>query len=85
MRKSVVSPDVFSFGRAISACKEGGQWQRVAPLLDEMRRGSVWPDVFSFGVAIPACEEGWQWQRVAPLLDETVSYTHLTLPTICSV
>eukprot|EP00973_Karenia_brevis_P047058 6531756-Karenia_brevis.AAC.1 len=28
---------VISFYAAISACEMGGQWQRVAPLLDEMQ------------------------------------------------
>eukprot|EP00973_Karenia_brevis_P032598 4500295-Karenia_brevis.AAC.1 len=30
---------VISFHAAISACKKGGQWQRVAPLHDAMRKG----------------------------------------------
>eukprot|EP00973_Karenia_brevis_P069177 9619085-Karenia_brevis.AAC.1 len=30
--------DVISLSAAISACEMGGQWQRVAPLIDEMHR-----------------------------------------------
>eukprot|EP00973_Karenia_brevis_P067712 9420262-Karenia_brevis.AAC.1 len=33
-----LSPDVINFNTANSACDKGGQWQRMAPLFDEMRR-----------------------------------------------
>eukprot|EP00973_Karenia_brevis_P001183 161986-Karenia_brevis.AAC.1 len=36
-----LSHDVISFSAAISVCEKGGQWQRVAPLLDEMKRPGV--------------------------------------------
>eukprot|EP00973_Karenia_brevis_P081935 11360137-Karenia_brevis.AAC.1 len=43
-----LSHDVVSFSAAISACEKGGQWQRVAPLLNDMHRcivRGVLPDV----------------------------------------
>eukprot|EP00973_Karenia_brevis_P030146 4155387-Karenia_brevis.AAC.1 len=37
--------DVISFNAAISAGEKGGQWQRVAPSFDEVRRLRVaWRD-----------------------------------------
>eukprot|EP00973_Karenia_brevis_P034680 4785837-Karenia_brevis.AAC.1 len=57
-----LSPDVISFSAAISACEKGGQWQRVAPLLNEMRSRGLSPDVISFNGAISACKKGGQWQ-----------------------
>eukprot|EP00973_Karenia_brevis_P051866 7203804-Karenia_brevis.AAC.1 len=34
MQSRGLSPNVFSFSTAISACGKSGQWQRVAPLLE---------------------------------------------------
>eukprot|EP00973_Karenia_brevis_P087243 12095133-Karenia_brevis.AAC.1 len=35
---------VIIFNAAISACEKGGRWQRVAPLLTEMRSRGLSPD-----------------------------------------
>eukprot|EP00973_Karenia_brevis_P066501 9245172-Karenia_brevis.AAC.1 len=32
---------LISFNEAISACDQGGHWQRLSPLLVEMRRGGL--------------------------------------------
>eukprot|EP00973_Karenia_brevis_P016841 2308082-Karenia_brevis.AAC.1 len=52
MPKRDVSPSVISFSAAISACVKGGQWQRVAPLLDEMCTPGLPHDVISFSAAM---------------------------------
>ena len=60
---------MISFNAAISACENGVQWHRVAPLLDEMCRSGLSLDVISLNAAISACEKGGQWQHVVPLLE----------------
>ena len=70
MRESGVTPNVFHYSAAISACEKGGQWQRALALLDEMRAKGVAPNVITFSAAISACEKGGQWQRALALLDE---------------
>eukprot|EP00973_Karenia_brevis_P002801 380679-Karenia_brevis.AAC.1 len=57
----------------ISAGEMGGQWQRVAPLLNEMRSRGLLRDVISFKAVMSACEKGGQWQRVAFLLGQMCS------------
>eukprot|EP00973_Karenia_brevis_P055443 7708579-Karenia_brevis.AAC.1 len=64
---------MISFNAAISTCEKGGQWQRVAPLLDDICSKGLSLDVISFNAAISGCEKVEQWQRVAPLLDEARS------------
>eukprot|EP00973_Karenia_brevis_P096340 12431500-Karenia_brevis.AAC.1 len=51
MGKGGLSPNT-----AISASEKGGQWKRVAPLLDEMRSKGLSPNVISFRTAISACD-----------------------------
>eukprot|EP00973_Karenia_brevis_P036356 5012285-Karenia_brevis.AAC.1 len=36
-----LSLDVISFGAAVSACKQGDQWQHMAPLFDEMQSSGL--------------------------------------------
>eukprot|EP00973_Karenia_brevis_P071854 9985775-Karenia_brevis.AAC.1 len=57
LRREGLLPDMITFSAAISACEKGGQWERVAPLLDEMRRKDLVPNVISFSAAISACEK----------------------------
>eukprot|EP00973_Karenia_brevis_P094824 12424353-Karenia_brevis.AAC.1 len=59
-----LSRDVISFNAAISAYDKVGQWQRVAPLLAEMRLEGLSLDVISFSAAISVYEKGGQWHRV---------------------
>ena len=40
MRADCVSPDVFTFSTAITACGRAGQWERALSLLEEMEAGS---------------------------------------------
>eukprot|EP00975_Prorocentrum_lima_P023288 4896337-Prorocentrum_lima.AAC.1 len=37
------------------------------------------------GAALSICGKGVDWDKVMALEEGAVSYTHLTLPTICSV
>eukprot|EP00973_Karenia_brevis_P069587 9675681-Karenia_brevis.AAC.1 len=53
---------------SISTGEKGGQWQRVVPLLDEMRRRGLSPNVINFSAVMSVCEKGGQQQRVVPLL-----------------
>ena len=84
--------------QAINCCAEGGAPEEVERIFTMMQEWGVRPDAVSFGAAIKAC--GRDWQRAAELLTrmrrelgqcdvqsctQAVSYTHLTLPTICSV
>eukprot|EP00973_Karenia_brevis_P021459 2949893-Karenia_brevis.AAC.1 len=55
MPKRGVPPAVITFSAAISACVKGGQWQRVAPLLDEMCTPGLPHDAISFNAATSAC------------------------------
>ena len=44
--------DVIGFNAAISACEKGGQWQRVAPMLDEKHSRGMLPNMISFIIII---------------------------------
>eukprot|EP00973_Karenia_brevis_P028526 3931391-Karenia_brevis.AAC.1 len=63
MRSRGLSPNLISFNAAMSACEKGGQCQRAAPSLNEMRMGSLSPNAISFSAAISACGKGGRWQR----------------------
>ncbi|CAK0863370.1 unnamed protein product [Prorocentrum cordatum] len=54
----------------ISACGNGGQWQRALALLGEMQEAKVEPNVISYNAGISGCEKGGQWQRTLALMSE---------------
>eukprot|EP00973_Karenia_brevis_P037065 5110871-Karenia_brevis.AAC.1 len=47
---------LISFNVAISACEQGGQWQRVSPLPVAMRREGLPLKMISFSAAISALD-----------------------------
>eukprot|EP00973_Karenia_brevis_P096341 12431500-Karenia_brevis.AAC.2 len=69
MHSRAFSPNLVSFNAGISACKRGGQWQRAAPLFNEMRSSyfSLRDEMHSCDAAISAFEKVGQWQCLVPL------------------
>ncbi|CAM9221077.1 unnamed protein product [Ectocarpus fasciculatus] len=62
--------DVFTWSAAMTACIEGGQWQKVAGMLEEMRGDGVPPNVINYNLAIRALGQGGDWERATGLLEE---------------
>ncbi|CAK0894593.1 unnamed protein product [Prorocentrum cordatum] len=63
----------FSYNAGISACENGGQWQRALALLSEICEARLEPDIIyilSYNAGISACEKGVQWQRALALVCE---------------
>ena len=52
-----INPDVISFNTAISACANGGQWEKALNLLQELMNRGIEPDIICFNAAISACAE----------------------------
>ncbi|CAJ1433463.1 unnamed protein product [Effrenium voratum] len=61
-------PSVVSYGAALSAFEEAGQWQQAVWLLTDAIRITVQVNVICFNAVISACEQGVQWLRAAQLL-----------------
>ncbi|CAM9822017.1 unnamed protein product [Ectocarpus sp. 8 AP-2014] len=62
--------DVFTWSAAMTACIEGGQWQKVAGMLEEMRGDGVPPNAINYNQAIRALGKGGDWERATGLLEE---------------
>ncbi|CAN0487461.1 unnamed protein product, partial [Scytosiphon promiscuus] len=54
----------------MTACIEGGQWHRVAGMLEEMRGDGVEPNVINYNLAVRALGRGGEWRRATGLLAE---------------
>lgn len=65
-----VTPNVFHFNAAVSACAACGRWEEAVSLLGEMERASVRADVVTYSAAIAACGNGLQFERAVALLRE---------------
>eukprot|EP00973_Karenia_brevis_P040199 5552269-Karenia_brevis.AAC.1 len=52
------------------AMRQREQWQRVAPLVDEMLRAGPSLDMISFRAAMSACMNGGHLQHVVAMLDD---------------
>ena len=63
MATASVEANTISYNAAISACEQGGEWQRARQLLGAMGQASVETDTISYNAAISACEKGGEWQR----------------------
>ena len=70
MRSAGVTPDVYSYSSAISACEKGGELTRALDLLREMRARGVSPNVISFSAAVAACAKGGLWNEALALLEQ---------------
>ncbi|CAM9800577.1 unnamed protein product, partial [Ectocarpus sp. 12 AP-2014] len=69
-----LSPDVFSFSSAMSACDRAGEWQRALEVMDLMLQHEVEPSIVSYGTAISACARGeGRWQQALSLLADIPS------------
>ncbi|CAK0841573.1 unnamed protein product [Prorocentrum cordatum] len=69
MQEAKLEPNVIGHNAVISACKNGGQWQRAVALLSKTREVTAWQaDVTSYAAGISACGNGEQWQRALELL-----------------
>ncbi|CAM9972289.1 unnamed protein product, partial [Ectocarpus sp. 8 AP-2014] len=69
-----LSPDVFSFSSAMSACDRAGEWQRALEVMDLMLHHEVEPSIVSYGTAISACARGeGRWQQALSLLADIPS------------
>lgn len=58
MQKSVVLPNVASYGKLISSCTKGMQWEQVLHLLVDMRTAELQPDHIMHRNFVNACERG---------------------------
>ncbi|CAM9939827.1 unnamed protein product [Scytosiphon promiscuus] len=65
-----VTPNVFHFNAAVSACAACGRWEEAVSLLGEMERADVPPDLVTYSAAIAACGNGLQFERALALLRE---------------
>ena len=70
MVHQLLTPDVVSWGAAISACEKGKRWERALGLLQEMVHQLLTPDVMSCNAAGSAYEKGKQWDGYLGLLQE---------------
>jgi pentatricopeptide repeat protein len=77
-----ITPNVFCYNAAISACEKGGQWEKAGDLLREMDSRGITPDVISDSAAISAFEKGGQWETAFKLLREMGS--HGIIPDVIS-
>ncbi|CAK0808240.1 unnamed protein product, partial [Prorocentrum cordatum] len=59
-----------SCNAGISACENGGQWQRALSLLSEMRELKLDPDCKSYTIGISVHRKGKRWQQALALLSE---------------
>ena len=76
-----VSPDIISYGTAISACAKARRWQKALSLLHGMRTSDglsvndfrlqpVQPNEITYGGAISACAAASRWREALALLEE---------------
>jgi pentatricopeptide repeat domain-containing protein 1 len=68
MDKRGITPNVFSYSAAISACEKGSQWENALELLREMDKCGITPNVVSYNATISAFEKGGQWEKALKLL-----------------
>ncbi|CAM9264632.1 unnamed protein product [Laminaria digitata] len=65
--------DVFTWSGAMTACIEGGCWERVVGMLEDMRGDGVPPNLINFNLAVKALGRGGDWERATSILGEMKS------------
>jgi len=70
MQECGLEPNTITYNAAISACGQGGQWERALPLLEGMKERGLEPDIITYSAAISACGKDGQWERALALLEE---------------
>jgi pentatricopeptide repeat protein len=73
LRNGGISPDIFVYSAAISACGKGSQAQPALDLLGEMKAAGLKPNVIAYNAAISACGNGGQTQSALDLFGEMKS------------
>ena len=76
MREEDLTPDIFIFSSAISACEAAGEWQRALGVLqlildehDSEDGDGVSLNLYCFNAAISACEKGGAWIEALELYE----------------
>ncbi|CAJ1335870.1 unnamed protein product [Effrenium voratum] len=68
MEVASFSPDVVSFGSAISACAQQSLWTSALHLLTRMPHRALDPNVVTFTAAVSACHNASEWAAALRLL-----------------
>ncbi|CAJ1427516.1 unnamed protein product [Effrenium voratum] len=68
MEVASFSPDVVSFGSAISACAQQSLWTSALHLLTRMPHRALDPNVVTFTAAVSACHNASEWAMALRLL-----------------
>mmetsp|Transcript_10945 Transcript_10945/g.20420 ORF Transcript_10945/g.20420 Transcript_10945/m.20420 type:complete len:561 (+) Transcript_10945:65-1747(+) len=63
MKERGIQPDSYTYGKTVLACREG-KWEKVQPLLNEMRKEGEEPIHYHHSAALNSACHTSQWQQV---------------------